>query len=700
MKWNLLISTQNLKLAWRRINTGRNLQYKRFFREAYLVYESAMDQHIRDLHKALASKVWQPHHATRLYLPKKSGLQRPLSLLDIEDQIVLQAIANVFAKKLYKKRQKVELKTVFSNKLASPQDSIFFMEHWKITYGAFQKACKEIFKQGFRWSARFDLAAYYDTISHDLLLSIVSSNNTEPETLNILKKWLQVWSADNIAAMTGHGIPQGPIASNFLAEAFFLPIDLKMRNESFRYLRYVDDIRLFGRTENEVREAAIMLEQMCRHRGLIPQSSKFEVCKLNSAQEAMGSLPSIPPTDSREASEPEMSEREALSIIQTAISGRPLKIIDKSRFRYVMYRAPASTKILNVVLKLLPRHPEHIDAFVAYFSNFGRRPRIARAALDFLEKEVPYSYVRGELWHVVARLGTRDLLTRGLPLAREDARKRARCVGLSWGVMHYLIRCEMEGIARIGRRLAREHPISRSLLAPKFLDREFSKGGHAETLLIGTLMEQLVGARELQRRKVTLNKLGLRQRDLPHPCKTALLSLGVIKRRRGRSEQDWIGKILVELYRCVELPIWRDILNTEYEHALQILIEAKARFPGAYSEWLALQDSFNDIVIRQFFDFLRARGLPGHSNTRASNGKLIDYGKLISPGSKFDTSYPDAAKALRKVHQRRNNIPGSHPYDKKGGTRNKWLTKKERDSLVLELKLALDTISSVVDTNR
>ena len=139
MRWESLISTQNLKLAWRRINTGRNLQYKRFFREAYLVYESAVDEHIRDLHATLAAKVWNPSHATRLYLPKPSGLQRPLSLLGIEDQILLQSIANIFAKKLYKKRQRVELQTVFSNKLASPKDSIFFMEHWQTTYRAFQK---------------------------------------------------------------------------------------------------------------------------------------------------------------------------------------------------------------------------------------------------------------------------------------------------------------------------------------------------------------------------------------------------------------------------------------------------------------------------------------------------------------------------------------------------------------------------------
>lgn len=697
MKWESLISTQNLKLAWRRINTGRNLQYKRFFRESYLVYESAADEHIKELHKALAAKAWKPSHATRLYLPKPSGLQRPLSLLGVEDQILLQAIANKFATKLYKKRQRVELETVFSNKLASPRASIFFMERWQTTYRAFQKKCTEAFNQRDRWSAHFDLSAFYDTISHDLLLSIVSLNNSTPYIRDAIKEWLQVWSADNIAAMTGHGIPQGPIASNFLAEAFFLPIDLRLQKESFRYLRYVDDIRLFGRTENEVREAAILLEQECWHRGLIPQSAKFDVRELKSREEAMGSLPSITPTDGQDTSEQSMTAEKAREILSTAIDGRPQKVKDKARFRYVMYRAPEDTEILTSVLRLLPRHPEHIDAFVAYFANFGKRRRIARAALDYLESGLPYSYVRGELWHIVAQLAGPKEMRRVLPMARKDAKHRSRCVALSWGVMHFLMKCEAEGLARIGRRLAAEHPISRSLLAPMFSDREFTKGGRALTLLKGSLMEQLAGARELQKRQVTLNALGLQPRDLPLSCETALVSLGVVRRRHRRTERDWIGQTLATLYGCKRLSIWRELLGAEYEHALQILIEAKARFPGAYSDWLWLQDSFNDIVIRQFFRFLKSKGLGGHSKTQDKNGRLVKYGNLIARNGPFENAHPVAARAFRCLHDRRNNLPGSHPYEEKGGAKNKWLTKKERDSLVPRVKNGLDVIATVVE---
>ena len=60
------IYLDQIKLAWRRIKTARNLQYKRFFRESYLVYESGLSDHIKRLHKDLEAKAWQANHATRL----------------------------------------------------------------------------------------------------------------------------------------------------------------------------------------------------------------------------------------------------------------------------------------------------------------------------------------------------------------------------------------------------------------------------------------------------------------------------------------------------------------------------------------------------------------------------------------------------------------------------------------------------------
>ena len=114
MDYKNLVSINNLLLAWRRITTGTNIPYKKFFRHIYLAYEIGKDSNIKHLHLRLQGS-WKPQKPIRIYIPKPSGLQRPISILSIEDQIVLQAVANVIAKTVYNKRKELENKVVFSN---------------------------------------------------------------------------------------------------------------------------------------------------------------------------------------------------------------------------------------------------------------------------------------------------------------------------------------------------------------------------------------------------------------------------------------------------------------------------------------------------------------------------------------------------------------------------------------------------------
>lgn len=695
MRWESLVSVQNLKLAWRRINTGRNFQHKRFFREAYLVYETALEQNLRSLRQQLINRAWKPSHPERLYVPKPSGLQRPISLLGLEDQILLQAVANVFAEKLQGKRHKVELVTVFSNILSRPSNSIFFTGPWQDSYNAFQRRCETLFVQSNRWIGHFDLAAYYDTISHDMLFRIVSPRGKYPDTWRSVSSWFKIWSASHDNSETLHGIPQGPIASDFLAEAFFLPIDLALQGKRIKYVRYVDDIRIFGQSETEVRRAGIELERLCRDRGLIPQGKKYAISYANRLEDALGNLPSIPPA-SEESEVVLMSEEKATDLLDTCITGRPKRVTDKSRFRYVMYRAPESSKVLDQAIRLLPRHPEHIDVFAAYFGNFKRSTRLVKAISCYLDSGVPYTYVRGELWHLLARLGTSTQLANALDMARKDAQSRKECFGLSWGVMNFLIRCQQEGLCKIGTRLNTELPLSRSLLASKIPDPEFGRGTVIARMLKGTIEEQLAAARQLQVRNVTLNQLGLRTRDLPEVCKNSLKSLGVV-RRASKDTRDWIAERLNKRYGIPEKAIWRSLLVTEYEHALQILIEADAYYDGAASNWMQLQDSFNDLTIRRFVGYLNARGLNGGKQKLIGrDGNLVKYGGILKTGTPLATAHPVICSRFLKFHERRNGLPGSHPYEQKGGQKNRWLDSKERKSFVSDLQQALSLLVQFV----
>ena len=78
MRINQLASKPNLELAWRRITTGGNYQYKRLYRSIYYAYEVALDRNLRDLRQRLLGGTFEARTPERIYVPKPSGLHRPL----------------------------------------------------------------------------------------------------------------------------------------------------------------------------------------------------------------------------------------------------------------------------------------------------------------------------------------------------------------------------------------------------------------------------------------------------------------------------------------------------------------------------------------------------------------------------------------------------------------------------------------------
>lgn len=252
------------------------------------------------------------------------------------------------------------------------------------------------------------------------------------------------------------------------------------------YLRYVDDVRLFGRTEDEVRRKIIRLEQLCRERGLIPQTGKFAIKRATCVEDAMGMLPSIADPH-RETGREKLPKYLARKLFYSAIDGRPYRVKDKTRLRYVLFRAQPDPKVLQCVLRLIPRHPEHTDAFFEFIGRIGYSEPVERACWRLLEKS-PYSYVRGEAWHVLAlflrlrnklRQDERLLIDKAIHLAKE--KRRAADLMEKWGALHFL--CVLDEIreTNYSRFAQYQPPLLQALLAPVLPSTAFNPDGLRKT---------------------------------------------------------------------------------------------------------------------------------------------------------------------------------------------------------------------------
>ncbi len=689
MKIADLANARNLELAWRRITTGGNSQYKGFYRNLYYAYELALPQNLDDLQQRLLGGSYEARHPERIYVPKASGLHRPLALLHIEDQIVLQAFANLAAKRMQKKRSPLQFEIVFSNILQQP-DSIFFFRRWQQTYASFQKTIQHHYDGGLRWVGDFDLAAFYDTISHELLLRTIYPNKTAD--LDWIATCLQTWSSCNRASGHGHGLPQGLLASDFLAECFLLPIDKAMKGR-MGYLRYVDDVRLLGVTEDEVRADLIELERHCRERGLIPQSGKFAIRRAANVQEALGMLPSIADPQHESDGTDTLSSERARQAFRSAIGGKPYRVTDKTRLRFTLYRAAPDSVLLEHALRLIPRHPEHADAFFAYLGRFGYRKPIERLCMNLVTGN-PYAYVRGEAWHVLARYGRdsrsmtavdpQPLVNRAVAIARKKSRDN---FAERWGACHFL--CAME--PAIGQHLSRwltyQDPLLQSLVAPALPASAFSKGEVVERFLRRTTPEPgLSVCAAIHDKGVALSALGLTPGQLRSQVSNTLRELGDISAPGSRI--DPISEILTARYGVPPGKSWHTLLAGDYVHALGLLKQAEAAFDSGRSYWLSCQNSFNQAVFLALQRHLSSINHPGAGTTVNRNGELLDFGVTLDISRPFSKNCPTIADSFRDINARRNRLPASHPYEKKTATPSQFLTPEERDTLVASLRTA------------
>ncbi|MCG3174813.1 MAG: hypothetical protein GMKNLPBB_03102 [Myxococcota bacterium] len=693
MKLKLLATPSNLELAWRRITTGGNHQYKRFFRPLYVAYEIALNDNLEDLRRRLEGGSFRPRQPERIYLPKALGLHRPLSLLHIEDQIVLQVFANLAAKKLHLRRAPLQFRVVFSN-IPQRDSSIFFFKRWQYTHAAFRRRIREHYAGGLCWVGDFDLSAFYDTISHNLLLKTIYPRTRTNSEMELFRSCLAAWSSEKAASQHGHGIPQGPLASDFLAECFLLPIDEKLQKTP-GYTRYVDDVRLFGKTEDDVRAAIFQLEWCCRERGLVPQTGKFAVKQATTVQDAMGMLPSIadPQRLNGSSREPLAGER-ARSLFLSSLGGDPSRVQDKTRLRYVLYHAEPDTEILNLVCSLVPHHPEHAEAFFTYLARFSPNMQIMRLCLDLIRKS-PYAYVRGEAWMNLAgqpesiRMLDNTTRSRLVQDAITIARKSPKDFMEMLGVCHFLSVAEVVEGKRYSQFLRYKRALLQAFVAEVLPDSAFAAGGVVNAYLRKRAFEPGISiCTRIHAMGLCPATFNIEPSALPSQVRNTMKALRTIAVKGG--PVDPIAELIENRYKVNSAPkSWCTLLGNDYVHALGLLKSADAAFNIDRSHWLAYQNSFHNAIFLALQRQFKAMGHAAACTTHSRNGELVAFGVMLDESNTFSKEFPIVADCFRAMNDRRNHLPNSHPYDKKSATPSKHLSAQERNRFVRDLKAAL-----------
>ncbi|MFK7824502.1 MAG: RNA-directed DNA polymerase [Oligoflexales bacterium] len=534
-------------------------------------------------------------------------------------------------------------------------------------------------KFDYKWVVHFDLAAFYDTISHDILVRCLLPRKATDELGSFIYKCLSRWTGEKTSDGKSHGIPQGPITSDLLAEYYLMPIDEKMNATT--YCRYVDDVRIFGKTENAARKSVVYLEILCRDLGLIPQSKKFEVLNISNAPDFSYHEPS-PDGASRDIStKKELEKGEAEEIFDRCFNETGM-LINKSQLRYVLFHSMPSSKIRLKVLKIWQSLPEHVDAFLSFLTNHISTKSVILAIQENL-KSSPYDYVQGQCWqflsvaleHIPA--GDRTTLRRR---ATDLLKERKVSFSARLGIHNFLV-CHdnIYGTNLTNWLLYENYALIQAILAPLINDKYFGQ----ETPIVKRFLSRslpepgIMLSSNLARLNISFPTSAIHNSQVA----STFSELGICG--TPSKKRDPISIILKKHFKTDPTKKWKTLLGSDYGHAVSLLKQANVCFDSSRDKWLGCMNSFNHLLIYNIQVVLNQKNIPGAIALKNKNNVSFKekYGHFLDPGKSFAKHHPQLVELLGKINDRRNILPGSHPYAEKGTAYTKRLTMSERTQM-------------------
>lgn len=104
------------------------------------------------------------------------------------------------------------------------------------------KKAKEYYEQGYTRVVDIDLAKYFDTVNHDLLIGMVKEQVKDKAVIGLIRKFLKSGvMANGLLSPTTEGTPQGGNLSPLLSNIYLTSFDRLLESRGHRFVRYADD---------------------------------------------------------------------------------------------------------------------------------------------------------------------------------------------------------------------------------------------------------------------------------------------------------------------------------------------------------------------------------------------------------------------------------------------------------------------------
>lgn len=316
--YELFISSENFRLAWERVRYVDRPDSRDWI--GLRVFAANRDYSLEALRQSVSERTFEPSYPEVRYMPKPALTLRPMAILAVSDRVVFQAIANVIAEKARAALAMIASRQSFANVLQEP-DAVALFVHWKRQHRLFQNKFCALVQEGNTWLAETDAAAFYETIDHRLLIKCLTDDNgfLDEQTAEHLQAYLPIWSSVRAGSEAPRGVPQGCLASDLLADVFLYEFDRDLASQEYHYLRYVDDIRLLGKTKESVQRGLIRIDIQLKSFGILLQTKKTTFRQITDIGSEVDRLAAQLSEIDRRLKEPDLAQLANNPILQAAL---------------------------------------------------------------------------------------------------------------------------------------------------------------------------------------------------------------------------------------------------------------------------------------------------------------------------------------------------------------------------------------------